>query len=381
MSAPAIWNAKISSEISAKDGMVVVESIWGPRRYDVTRVPITVLVCDEARAVSQDFRVFIDLVKATHTQEGARERKALIGHSDLVSSLAFTQDGKFLISGSHDRTARVWKVSTGEVLHVLKGHSDQVAAVAAAGKVGRIATGSADGTIRLWDLSTGKQLHSFRMSGPQLNDVRCICMTDDASLVLGANMSGLLCAWETSSKKSVLSITAHPGECRGLALAPGGSTLLTGGHDGTLRLWSLTERNETRRIIAHGHPIHGVAISPDGKTFASAGADGWVKFWDANRGEELTLPAPERPFIELHTRLVADVTFSASGLYAYSAAGSTREFGGEVRIWDVRNHRMITQLPVIPDGAFSVAISPDSRLLAAGGEDGKVHLWDLPERL
>src|SRR5262249_43125219 len=84
------------------------------------------------------------------------------GHSNFVMSIAFSPDGKTLVSGSWDQTVKLWDVATGAELRTFKGHSAYIDTVAFSSDGTTLASGSQDKTIKLWDASTGKELHTLR---------------------------------------------------------------------------------------------------------------------------------------------------------------------------------------------------------------------------
>jgi WD40 repeat protein len=87
--------------------------------------------------------------------------QTLEGHSSLVSSVAFSPDGKQVVSGSHDETVRLWDVVTGAALQTLKGHSSSVRSVAFSPDGKQVVSGSHDETVRLWDVATGAALQTL----------------------------------------------------------------------------------------------------------------------------------------------------------------------------------------------------------------------------
>jgi hypothetical protein len=120
----------------------------------------------------------------------------LHGHTKEVLAVALSKDGRWLLSGSADKTARLWDAVTGQVVHVLKGHAEPVAAVALSADGRVIATGSADKTIRLWDVKSGRELSR---------------------------------------------LTRHSGAVTGLSVAADGRQLLSSSADRTVRLWDLSK--------------------------------------------------------------------------------------------------------------------------------------------
>src|SRR5262249_31670797 len=90
-----------------------------------------------------------------------RTCRSLIGHTDVVNSVAISPDGRRLVTGSWDRTAKVWDAGNGQELLSLKGHSGGVASVAISPDGRRLVTGSQDGTAKVWDAATGQELLSL----------------------------------------------------------------------------------------------------------------------------------------------------------------------------------------------------------------------------
>ena len=89
------------------------------------------------------------------------EIKTLRGHTALITSVAFSPDGKRILTGSWDRTAKVWDATSGKELRTLKGHGDKLNAVAFSLNGQRIVTGSEDHTARVWDAASGKELRTL----------------------------------------------------------------------------------------------------------------------------------------------------------------------------------------------------------------------------
>ena len=167
-------------------------------------------------------------------REDIRPDVILSGHTDGVTGLAFSPDGKLLASCSLDRTIRIWDTSNSKLLRTLSGHTEKIYAVDFSPDGKSIASCSKDVTVRVWDASTGDQ---------------------------------------------VAQLEGHTYNVRGVAFLPDG-TLLSGGPDG-LRLWNTkTEKLLWRSQTDPPSAIGAMSVSADGKYCAYINQDGTTILWD-----------------------------------------------------------------------------------------------------
>jgi hypothetical protein len=120
------------------------------------------------------------------------EVRRLTGHQDAVTSVAVTPDGRYVVSGSWDRTVRIWELATGKEVRRLIGQQGHVESVAVTPDGRYIVSGGNDATLRLWELATGEEIRRF--AGHE-GHVRSVAVTPDGRYVVsrklgqnGANM-------------------------------------------------------------------------------------------------------------------------------------------------------------------------------------------------
>jgi len=114
-----------------------------------------------------------------------KQLNVLNGHTDLVSSVAFSTDGTRIVSGSRDKLVRVWDASTGRALNVLNGHISSVTSVAFSTDGTRIVSGSTDESVRVWDALTGKELNVLNDHTDSVDSV--VFSTDGTRIVSGSS--------------------------------------------------------------------------------------------------------------------------------------------------------------------------------------------------
>jgi WD40 repeat protein len=287
-----------------------------------------------------------------------------------VYSLAFSPDGKMLASGIGGPDGLiVWDVASRQPIgQPLSGSSGFSVAFSPDGKT--LAWGGSDGTIKLWDVAsrqpTGQALNGH-------NDiVSSVAFSPDGKMLASGSADRTIILWNVASQQPIgQALSGHSRSVSGVAFSPDGKVLASGSD--TLILWDL----ETRQPI--GQPLSGggsVAFSPDGKTLAS-GSDAGIMLWDME---------PRQPIgqsLSGHSDRVFSVAFSPDGKAL--ASGSCKERNsdgackeGELILWDVASRQPIGQpLNGHSRSVFSVAFSPDGKMLASGSADSTIILWNV----
>jgi WD40 repeat protein/CubicO group peptidase (beta-lactamase class C family) len=169
----------------------------------------------------------------------------LTGHTDIVQSVAFSNDGKQIVSGSWDKTIRFWNVTSGEELFNMTGHAGAVHQVIFSPDGKTIASGSQDKTIKIWNASTGDLMQTL-MSDNQ--EIWCLAFSPTGDILAAGD--GI---WDP---------------------VDGGII-----NNATIRLWNVTSGSELYNLTGHTSTVSSVAFSPDGSTLASSSWDWTIKLW------------------------------------------------------------------------------------------------------
>jgi len=284
----------------------------------------------------------------------------LDGHERGVTSVAFAPDSGRIVSGSDDKTVRVWDAETGAQLARLDGHEDDVTSVAFSPDGRRIVSGSSDKTVRVWDAETGDQVAGVDGHG----HVWSVACAPDGRRIVSGSSDRTVRVWNAETGAQIARLDGHEGEIFSVAFAPDGRRIASGSDDKTVRVWDAESGAQLTRLDGHEHSVKSVAFAPDGRRILSGSLDRTVRIWDAETGAQLAR-------FDGHENCVTSVTFALDGRRIVS--GSDDE---TVRVWDAETGAHLAQLDGHEAEILSVAFAPDGRRIASGSWDRTVRVWD-----
>jgi WD40 repeat protein len=243
------------------------------------------------------------------------EINQLAGHTQSITTVAWSPDGNVLATASLDRVIRLW-TPTGTLLQTLTGHEDGILSLDFSPDGSTLASAGADRTVRLWSLTSGT-----------------------ANAVL----------------------TAHQDWVYGVKFRPDGQGLASCGVDCTVRLWSL--EGQALQSIQHPDTIVDVAFSPDGASIASACVDQKIRLW--------TIDGDLLATWEGHTDPVTAVEFNQAGDRLASAS-----LDGTLRLWEMASGTSQV-FQGHQDGVWRVKFSSEDKILVSTSSDKTIKFWNL----
>ncbi|KAK1947870.1 Transducin beta-like protein 3 [Phytophthora citrophthora] len=282
----------------------------------------------------------------------------LSGHTDIVMALAVSPDGRWLVSASKDRTARLWDLRpTGDkktkkilprCVATCAGHTEALGAVAISQRATSFATGAAffvtgssDKTLKLWSLQplAGAYAASSKPSPTELT-----------ISTLGA-------------------VKAHEKDVNAIAVSPNDRFIASASQDKLIKVWHSQQAGAGRLLtlagVCRGHKrgVWAVEFSPVDQCLASASGDKTVKVWSAKDFSCLKT-------FEGHTASVLNVQFACAGMQLLSAGAD-----GLVKLWTIKSNECEATLDNHEDKIWALAVAKDSSEMVSGGADSAINLW------
>ncbi|MEI2582747.1 eIF2A-related protein [Scytonema sp. PRP1] len=341
--------------------------------------------------------------------DNIREVKQFVAHKDVITSVNWSHDGKFLVTASADKTARIWNFS-GKLMAELKGHKEQVNSADFSRDGKHILTTGVDKTARIWDTS-GKQLAilkhqeyvtsaSFSPDGKRVitTSDRLPATSSDTKPLVNNYDDKIAHIWDLSG--NLLIQLKHQDKVNSASYSPDGKYILTASNDKTARIWD-TSGKLLVTLRGHSRAVKSAYWSPNGKYILTNSDDCYV--WDVS-GKQIARfkvddkwatvdagfsPDSERIFvstpfktyvrdlsgrvireIKLQKVLNGDAEFSPDGKRFFTTDNT-------IKVWDISGN-LLTELV---GNQKSPHWSPDGKFIVTFGQDRIIRIWDLSNKI
>jgi WD40 repeat protein len=356
------------------------------------------------------------------------------GHSAAVNSVAISPNGKLLASGGDDTKIILWDVESGMQLRTIAGSSTQIESIVFDPKGKNLAAANMDGSVDVWDVESGRKLFSIagrchnslefnpisyspdgetlayvgygdnlKKEPPKKSDERSKIQWLAIPCGERANQNAAIYFYNfrTSQTRSFVQLGNNPSSHLPIAFSPDNKVLASGkGH--VLTLWDVTAGNEIRSFKFDQsnnkdiNYIASLAFSPDGSMLVASYQD-TVKVIDVFRRKEIdSLKGPYSTAKFVSFSPDGQVFGSGGNTLAFSPDGkiiATNGGGSYVKLWNATSRRELNKpegefvegavnINRIPrgDGITGYSISPPDKMLATGGDNTAIRLWDVTTR-
>ena len=300
--------------------------------------------------------------------------RRLTAHREMITAIAITEDQRFLISVSWDRTLKVWDFARGTLINTVEAHDQGILALAVTGNGDyHLATGGFDQTVKLWTLaSDASNLELKQIFLGHLGSIHGLDFAPRWHFLVSGSYDQTLKQWNLEQETEEFSSYDSLGAIYALAVAPNQDFIAAAGGDGTVTLWQLGSGEKIAVLSGNVSSVESLAIAADGQIIAAGCVDGTVKIWQYDR-EKSGHFAPIR-VINAHNGQVTSLVFGGEGQWLLT--GGT---DGEIKIWLANYQQAIATLTATNERSSpisSLVLSPDYCHLAAAAADGSITIWE-----
>lgn len=295
-------------------------------------------------------------------------RKFPVGHLDYIWCASLSPDGRYVASGSGDKTVKLWDMATGAEIRTFRGHHDKVGFVNFSPDGRFIVSGSQTDTIRIWEVSSGRNVLAIGHS-PIANSV---CFSPDGRYIVEGRVYGIG-FWDVETGKLVKTYRVES-VVNSVSYSHDGRFLVYGTYDKTIGVWDTSLDNEVFGQLGKKLEVERVFFSPDGKTMINENSDSYLKQWNIHTAETKVILKKEAFGAKYYYDIL---DFSKDhGSIAYSCSGKNSGFS-DIGIYRFSDSKEIITLLGHTETVSCASFSPDGRYIASGSGDKTVKLWDI----
>jgi len=293
------------------------------------------------------------------------------GHTDSVTVIGFSTDGKYLATGGLDGLVKTWDVDTGEMVSSLDGPAESVEWISWHPRGNVLAAGDGDGSVWLWNPTKGPSSAECTMCvfGGHTGIVHCGAFSGDGKRIVSASEDGTLRVWSPKTGLCDHNFSeAHDDAILSLACSSSSPLVLTGSGDCTAKIFNIDTNREMVTLNGHTEPVECVAFcSPDHPFVVTGGLDGKVNVWDINTGNLR------------HSLSHAGAVVRTAVLPSPHCLAVTCSADRTTKAWDYRTGELVYDWDGPKDTVLDVTFTADQRRVVVGSDDGKARVFELTE--
>ncbi len=292
----------------------------------------------------------------------------LSGHSGAVTAVAFAPGGRTLVSGSTDKSLKIWDASSGQILKTMTGDTETISSVVYLPNGKRIISGSFDRSVVIWDADTGEAIRTLRSEQTYSWEVPpavwSVAVSPDGTRIVSGSADSNIKVWSATTGELLrVLLRAHSDVVTSIAYFPDGKLAASGSKDGTVRLWDANTWQTLQIFPNQGGAVLAVAVAPDGKRIAASGNGNSVSVWNVTTGQQARTLVSESGMLDA-------LQFSGDGKRLF-AGGSNNT----IMMWDAEGGQFLHTLTSHSGPVRALAVSPDGHRLASGSDDKTAGIW------
>ncbi|GMH35070.1 hypothetical protein BSKO_02938 [Bryopsis sp. KO-2023] len=293
--------------------------------------------------------------------------RVISSHLGWVRSVGFEPANEWFVTGSADRTVKIWETATGKLKLTLMGHIEQVMGVVVSPRHPYMFSCGLDKKVMCWDLEYNKVIRNYH---GHLSGVYSLGLHPTLDVLMSGGRDSVCRVWDMRTKLQIHCLSGHDNTVCSILSQPTDPQVITGSHDSTIKLWDLRKSTTMSTLTYHKKSVRGMAMHPTETAFCSASADNIKKF-KLPRGEFL------HNMMQQQKTIVNALAVNEDGVVA--SGGDS----GSLWFWDWRSGNCFQQenVTVQPGsldseaGVFAMAFDQTGSRLVTCEADKTIKMW------
>lgn len=336
----------------------------------------------------------------------------LNGHSKPIEALAFSADGKLLLSASDDYTIRLWDLKTKKQTKIWEGHRWEVNSICFLPDGERFVSTSNDGDVRIWDMSMAHSSYTFDKHS---SAVAGVAYNFDGSIIASASWDKSILVWDAKTRQILHRLLGHTKDVLNVEFSPNGILLVSCSRDHTIRIWDINKGSLIKKIDCYGYHTPTATFSHDGHYMVST-SDESIVFWDTDTWQIVHQTKLFRTYYNSVScnpkgryAVSASYTYSANLIDKYTLSIWDLETGDKVKsidtkasiqnvkyspdgkmiastmgrnfaLWNAATGDLIHTFEGHRDDVTSICFSPNGQWIVSASQDQQIKVWNVPTR-
>ncbi|MHA1343910.1 MAG: WD40 repeat domain-containing protein [Promethearchaeota archaeon] len=291
--------------------------------------------------------------------------KSFKAHDGYIRSIVVTPDGNFFISGSDDKTIKIWELLTGNYFETLTKHTHDIECLTISQDGKYLFSGSNDLNIMMWDIKNSKLIKTIERA---IYEPVSIATSPEGNFLAIATNAPYIEVWDWSTGRIVRKLEGHDWFVPTITFSTNGKSIISGSEDETIKIWDLLTGKLQKTLTGHENTVFSLATTLDGKYLISSSADETIRIWSSHDWGLVNVLKSK----DFSNSLVIspDSRFIIAGLQNKT-----------IEIWDILNGILLRTLENHKGSIESMAISPDGKYIISGDSKGFINIWNFQKIL
>jgi len=286
----------------------------------------------------------------------------------LVHETKLSPDNKYIAIGNTGNNAKLIDFYTGRIHKTLKGHNGMVISLNFSNDAKYLATGGVDGKAILWDVETGEMVKEFQFPDKALA-IFSVDISPDNKLLATSDWNGEIVIWNIATGHVIKAMSPHSGNSSiHIKFSANGLYIISAGLDRKLKLIEIDTGEEVRTFTGNTDLVTSINLHPREDKFITAGRDNTIRVWDFYSGLQVLK-------INAHERGTYSARFDSTGKYIVSGGDDNM-----VKLWDAKSGALVANFAGHRGTIGDAHLTADNKYIVSGSRDGSIKVWSVADK-